>query len=89
MSLAYDRGALSSALVVTYAGERRDVTDLYPFGFVSNGAYTTADIVVKYQIASVAPFVKLENATDERYEEVFGYPSPRRRFIAGIRYTVR
>jgi outer membrane cobalamin receptor len=89
LSLAYDRSAFSSELVVTYAGERRDVTDLYPFGFVSNGAYSTADIVLKYQVASVAPFVKVENATDERYEEVFGYPSPRRRFIAGIRYSVR
>lgn len=89
LSLAWDRSAFSTELVVTYAGERRDVTDLYPFGFVSNGAYTTADIVLKYQIAAIAPFVKVENATDERYEEVFGYPSPRRRFIAGIRYAVR
>jgi len=33
--------------------------------------------------------VRVENLTDEQYEEVFGYPSAPRRFSAGVRYTVR
>jgi len=89
LSLGYARQAFSGEFVLTYSGDRRDVTDLYPFGFVSNDAFATADLTMKYQIASVTPFVKVENVGDERYEEVFGYPSPGRRFIAGIRYAIR
>ena len=88
LAVAFDRGALSSELSVIYAGVRRDVTDLVPFGIVTNDAHTTADLVMKYQLGSIAPFVKVENATDARYEEVFGYPSARRRLIAGVRYKL-
>jgi outer membrane cobalamin receptor len=34
------------------------------------------------------PYIKLENATNERYEEVRGYRSPGRRFIFGLRVGV-
>ncbi|MGZ4780215.1 MAG: TonB-dependent receptor domain-containing protein, partial [Thermoanaerobaculia bacterium] len=89
IALGYDFHPLSAELVVTHAGARRDITDLVPFGIVINEAYTTADVTVKYQVSGVSPFVKVENATDAKYDEVFGYPSARRRFIAGIRYTVQ
>jgi vitamin B12 transporter len=88
IALGYHAGPLSTQLVVIHAGARPDVTDLLPFGRVTNRAYTTADVTVRYDVGSLAPYLKLENATDEAYEEVFGYPSARRRFIAGIRYSL-
>lgn len=88
-TLGYDGRPFGADLVVVYAGERPDVTDLAPFGIVSNRSYTTADVVVRYEVRDFAPFVKVENATDVKYDEVFGYPSARRRFIAGVRYTTR
>lgn len=87
--LGYDFQPVAVQLVVTYAGRRGDVLELVPFGRVTNGAYTTADVLVHYKSGSLSPYVKVENATDERYDEVFGYPSARRRAVVGLRYTVR
>lgn len=88
LSVGYDVAALRTQLVVVYNGQRDDVTDLVPFGRVSNASYTTADLVVHYDLrGGITPFVKVSNLTDEKYEEVFGYPSPRRRVAVGVRYA--
>ncbi|MGZ5476220.1 MAG: TonB-dependent receptor domain-containing protein, partial [Thermoanaerobaculia bacterium] len=89
IALGYDAQPISAQLVVTHSGRRRDVTDLLPFGVVVNEAYTTADVTLKYAAGATQPFMKIENATDVQYDEVFGYPSARRRVIVGVRYTVR
>jgi len=89
VALGYHGAQYSAQFVVVHKGQRDDVTDLFPFGTVSNDAYTTADFTVHYRIGSLSPYVKLENLTDERYEEVFGYPSGRRRAIVGLRYQIR
>lgn len=88
ITLGYDAGAASALLVVSHTGSRDDVTDLLPYGIVQNDAYTTADLVVHYQQGGFRPFVKLENVTGERYEEAFGYRSPGRRAIVGVRYGI-
>jgi outer membrane receptor protein involved in Fe transport len=54
-----------------------------------NAAYTTADVTFRYNAGAFTPFVKVENATNKRYDEVFGYPSATRRVIAGIRYSLQ
>jgi outer membrane receptor protein involved in Fe transport len=54
---------------------------------VTDRAYTTADLTVQFHASGFTPFVKLENATDEHYDEVRGYPSPGRRLIAGLRFS--
>lgn len=89
LNVGYDFNPVSLHVVVIHAGQRPDVTDLFPFGAVTNSPYTTADIIVHYDAGSFTPFVKVENATNHRYDEVFGYPSPARRFMAGIRYAIR
>ncbi|HEV8661451.1 MAG TPA: TonB-dependent receptor [Thermoanaerobaculia bacterium] len=89
LSLGYDFNPVSAELVVIHSGERPDVTDLAPFGAVINAAYTTADVTLRYNAGAFTPFVKVENATNRRYDEVFGYPSATRRLIAGIRYSLR
>jgi vitamin B12 transporter len=88
-SLGYDASPFIAQLVVTHSGSRRDLTDLFPFAPVTNRKYTVADITVRYALGALSPFVKVENATDEEYEEVFGYPSAARRVMAGVRYTLR
>jgi vitamin B12 transporter len=89
LSLGYDFDAVSAEVVAVHAGKRPDVTDLAPFGAVMNAAYTTADVTLRYNAGTFTPFVKLENATNKRYDEVFGYPSATRRLIAGIRYSLQ
>jgi vitamin B12 transporter len=86
VSFGFDGGAFRTHVVVSYTGERADVTDLLPFGRVTNDAYTVADVVLAYAIRSFEPFLKIENLGDARYEEVFGYPSAPRRAVVGLRY---
>ncbi|HVS29978.1 MAG TPA: TonB-dependent receptor [Thermoanaerobaculia bacterium] len=86
VSLGYTRGAVRAQLLVMHSGRRNDVTDLLPYGTVVNEPYTTAGLAVHYSTGSWSPYVKVENVTGERYEEVFGYPSPGRRVVAGLRF---
>ncbi len=88
ITLGYDAGAASALVVLSHTGSRDDVTDLLPYGIVRNGAYTTADVVVHYHRGALRPFVKIENVTGERYEEAFGYRSPGRRAVVGVRYGI-
>jgi vitamin B12 transporter len=89
LALGYRVSRYDAELVVTHKGERADVTDLFPFGVVRNDAYTAADLTFRYHLGNVVPYVKLENLTGERYEEVFGYLSPGRRAVVGVRYRMR
>jgi vitamin B12 transporter len=89
IAFGYQGTSYSAQLVIIHKGQRNDVTDLFPFGTVSNDAYTTADFTVHYRIGSFSPYLKVENLTDEKYEEVFGYASGRRRAIVGLRYQIR
>ena len=88
ITLGYDAGAASALFVLSHTGSRDDVTDLVPYGIVRNDAFTTADLVIHYHHGRFRPFVKLENVTGERYEEAFGYRSPGRRAMVGMRYGI-
>jgi len=88
IAVGYDMGATSAQLVVARVGSRADVNDLAPFGTVTNRAYTVADLTFRWNLATVAPYVKIENLTNARSQEVFGYPSPTRRALLGVRYSV-
>lgn len=87
-SLGYEAGPATAFLVISHTGSRVDVTDIFPYGVVRNAAFTTADVVVHYARGGWRPFVKVENVTGTEYEEAFGYPSPGRRLLAGIRYGI-
>ncbi|HKR62563.1 MAG TPA: TonB-dependent receptor, partial [Thermoanaerobaculia bacterium] len=89
IAIGYDAASYAAQLVVAHKGVREDVTDLFPFGTVRNDAFTTVDLTLHYQLGALRPYIKLENLTDEKYEEVFGYPSGRRRAIVGVRYAIR
>lgn len=88
LSFGYDFAPFSANLVIVHTGERLDVTDLVPYGNVTNEAFTTADLALHYDRGALSPFVKIENVTDEQYEQVFGYQSGGRRIRAGLRYTL-
>jgi outer membrane cobalamin receptor len=75
-------------LVVARIGSRPDVNDLFPFGTVTNAAYTVADLTLHWKMGAMTPYAKIENLTNTRYQEVFGFPSPTRRALLGIRYSV-
>ena len=75
--------ALTVSPRVTFVGRRADVDPIL-FGRAETPSYLRYDLFVRYELAHAAPYVRLENATDRRYDEVQGYPSPRRRWAAGL-----
>ena len=81
-------GAIDANADLTYIGKRDDIQPVAPFGRIETAGHTTLDLNVQYLASSFTPFLKIENATDRRYEEVPGYPSPRRRVSAGLRFTM-
>ena len=65
------------------ARDRADV-DALTFGRVENPSFIRYDLFARYELGSFGPYSRVENVTDKRYEEVNGYPAPRRRFAAGL-----
>ena len=78
------RGA-SAELTGLWVGERADV-DATTYLRVTNPAYFRFDVAVTGPrlFGGVSPFVRVTNLLDRDYDEVAGYPSPGRRFVAGL-----
>ena len=86
--LGYRSGAIDTNIVVVRSGARFDTQPIAPFGRVTNAGYTTVDVNMQYRSGKWVPYVKVENATDRKYEEVLGFRSPTRRAIFGLRMTL-
>jgi vitamin B12 transporter len=76
-----DRLSLSPRAV--FVGRRPDV-DAVTRRREDLPSYVRLDLFARYEIGRFAPYARLENATNRRYEEVDGYPAPRRRWAAGF-----
>lgn len=76
--VSYRPGAWTVGGVVRFVGERVD------FGEIPLASHTTLDLTAAWRVAEwIEPFARIENAADARYEELAGYPAPRRGFAAG------
>jgi vitamin B12 transporter len=89
VAVRWSDGAWAASAVALYMGERADITDLFPWGRVTSEAHTTVDLLVERSFGAVSPYLKVENATDQEYQEIHGYPSAGRRAIVGVRYSAR
>lgn len=89
LALRYVTGALDTTLSFVHSGERSDILPVLPFTVTMNEAYTRGDVLVQYRAGSWTPYVRVENVTDEEYEEVLGYASPGRRALFGLRYSLK
>ena len=81
-------GNVDTNIVIAHTGARDDVLPVFPFSTIGDRAFTTIDANVQVHFDRFTPYVKIENATNAKYEEVRGYPSPRRRAIAGLRFRL-
>ena len=69
-----------------FVGERQD-SDFY-FGVNRNPGYTAAFGNASWQVSKhFAPFLRVENVANERYQEVLGYASLARQFLGGVRVS--
>jgi vitamin B12 transporter len=76
-------GGLSFSPRLVFIGGRAD-RDALTGAAVSEPSYVRLDLFARYELTRFAPFARVENLTDRRYEEVAGYPAPRRRWSAGV-----
>lgn len=76
---------LNLTLTVRRNGEERAIpAPANPLGLLD--AWTRADLAVRYALsARVEAYGRIENLTDEPYQDVFGYGAPRRSGFAGLR----
>jgi vitamin B12 transporter len=76
-------GGLSIVPRAVFVGSRAD-RDALTGAPVENPSYVRVDLFARYDFTRFAPYARVENLTDRRYEEVAGYPAPRRRWSAGL-----
>ncbi|MCP5049988.1 MAG: TonB-dependent receptor [bacterium] len=75
---------------MSYVGKRPDLDFSNWPPDVWSESFNTFDLsLVVPVLESVSLFGKLSNAFDKNYQEIFGYPSPGRRFELGFRYKVK
>jgi len=71
-------------LVANFVGERPDV-DPITFGRAVNPSYFRVDLAAKRPVGErFAPYMRIENATDQEYEAALGFPASGRTLIGGV-----
>ena len=67
-----------------YVGERPDV-DPVTFAPRTNPGYLRTDLAASWAWSPrLAPYARVENATDRKYAEALGFPAPGRTFVGGV-----
>ena len=75
---------LSISPRAVFVGKRRDADGVTFERGIEVPSHVRLDLFARYDLGRFAPYARLENAADRRYEEVDGYPAPRRRWAAGL-----
>jgi vitamin B12 transporter len=74
----YRPGRVTVGVVASYVGDRVD------FGEVPLPSHETLDLSLAFRAHErFEPFARVENVSDERYEEAAGFPAPGRTWAAG------
>ena len=81
----WTKANFESSVIVLHTGARPDREATFPFGLVSDRAYTTLDFIAQLHTGVVTPLLKIENLRDTHYEDVRGFAAPRRRATLGLR----
>lgn len=79
LSLQWAPARATLAATLRAVGERRDYPDVRLPG------YSALDLAATWHTSELlSPYLRVDNALDRRYQEVAGYPAPRRRFAGGV-----
>ncbi|HXI13089.1 MAG TPA: TonB-dependent receptor [Thermoanaerobaculia bacterium] len=82
-------GRTATIVALSYSGSRPDLQPVAPYSRLIAPSYTVADLTFRYSLGVVTPYLKIENAADEIYQEVTGYDAPRRRALIGLHYSLK
>jgi vitamin B12 transporter len=82
--LTYSAEKWTANLTGRYVGDRDDV-DPITFARTLNESYYRLDLGGQWRASRyLAPYLRVENVTDEEYAEALGFPAPGRTFVAGV-----
>ncbi len=87
----FTRGRIAADITGYIRGQDLDVEPSYGAtnGLFFNSGFTDIGINLNYRLGhGVVAYGNLRNALNQQYEEVFGYPSPRLNFVAGMKWTI-
>lgn len=87
--VTYSPKDFSLNLTARFVGEREDV-DPITFARAVNESYTRVDLAGRWQaLERLAPYLRIENVTDENYQEALGFPAPGITLIGGLTLSYR
>lgn len=89
---AFDQGRGNVSVVVSYNGDSLDKgfgpPPTYATGIVSMPHYWLAAVSASYKVApNVELYGRIENALDQKYQEIYGYQTARIAAYAGVKIT--
>jgi outer membrane receptor protein involved in Fe transport len=88
---AYARGRVTAGINGYFRGKTLYEEPTYGAtdGLYWNPGFANVGINLNYALGhGVTVYGNLRNALDRHYEEVFGYPSPRLNFVAGMKFSI-
>jgi outer membrane receptor protein involved in Fe transport len=86
----FGRGRVSADLTGYFRGSALDVEPSLGAtnGLFRNPGYANVGVNLNYRLVrGVTAYGNLRNALNRRYEETFGFPSPRLNFVAGLKWS--
>jgi len=87
----FTRGRVTANLTGYFRGPVLDVEPTYgaTAGLFQNPGFANIGVNLNYRLAQgLTAYGNLRNALDRHYEEVFGYPSLRLNFVAGLKWRL-
>jgi outer membrane receptor protein involved in Fe transport len=83
---------LAANVVGYFRGETLDVEPSYGIsaGVFRNHGYQNLGVNLNYAAGhGITLYANLRNALDQRYEEIYGYPSPLLNFVTGVKFSLQ
>jgi outer membrane receptor protein involved in Fe transport len=91
VTVAFTRGKISGGVSGYFRGSVLDIEPSYgaSAGLFQNPGYANIGVNLNYALGrGLTAYGNLRNALNRYYEEVYGFPSPRLNFVAGLKWTL-
>jgi vitamin B12 transporter len=84
--LTYQRAKFDIYMGMVYVGKRLDYDEVL-WSVAENPSFNTFSFNFNFPVANrITWFLNISNAFNRHFEEVLGYPAPRRRILVGLKY---
>ena len=91
LASSYIHKRISANVTAYFRGEALDIEPNFgaSAGFFRNPGFAAVGVNLNYDLGrGVTIYGNLRNALNRHYEEIYGYPSPRLNFVAGMKWRI-